>query len=124
MESPKAQHDPVVATRSLTAALTTLADALTRADVNGVLEAEPALTTALAAMSAAGGVLVRSPRDETTRKALAAEMTGARKALARCAALGVSLDLFVRGRGYGGATYNRAGNEPLVDVRTAREHEA
>jgi hypothetical protein len=119
MEPRPTQPDPVAAARSLAAALTTLADALTRADVARVLEAEPALTTALALMKTAGNALAGTPIDEGTRRALGAELDAARRALVRCAALGVSLESFVRGRGFASATYSRSGASSLNELCVA-----
>ena len=121
MDSQGAQPDPAAAARNLTAVLSTLAESLARMDVEGVLHAEPALTTALASIRAGRETLVTAALDDDARKALAAELGRARAALARCAALGVSLDTFVRGRGYAAATYGPTGGSALGDSRTASE---
>jgi hypothetical protein len=119
MDSQVAQPDPVAAARNLTAVLATLAESLAKVDVEGVLHAELALTTALASIRAARETLATAALDGDARKVLAAELGPARAALARCAALGVSLDTFVRGRGYAAATYGPTGGSGLGDSRTS-----
>ena len=113
-----AEQEAMQAARALTTALTGLGDALVRCDLPGVLDAEPALTTALAAATAARSRLAPVSIDRGQAVALAIELEGARAALARCATLGGSLDDFVRGCGLATATYDAAGAGVLPRMRS------
>ena len=99
----------VPAARALTAALTSLGDALAQGDPTGVLAAEPPLTTALAAITSSRSSVAFPALDSDQSAALADELTAARAALTRCAALGASLDEIVRAGGCGTAGYDVAG---------------
>ncbi len=119
MSAGTAETDAVVAARALTRALTSLADALAKGDVARVLDAEPELTTALASMVAVRARLAEPHTDKELANAIATELLSARVALARCAALGASLDDFVRQRGYTAATYSRSGDTSPVAMRAS-----
>ncbi len=82
--------DPVVAGGRLRAALEAVADALARADIDGLLTAEQSLEVALtdcARLVASGG---------TASAALRPEIDASRRALMRCRRLGASLGNFAR----------------------------
>ena len=82
--------EPVAAGGRLRAALEAVADALGRADMDGLLIAEAALESALAdcaRVAAAGG---------RTAAALRPEIDASRRALMRCRRLGASLGEFAR----------------------------
>jgi hypothetical protein len=82
--------DPTAAGGRLRVALEAVADALGRADMDGLLAAEQALESALAdcaRLAASGGTLPA---------ALRSELDASRRALMRCRRLGASLGEFAR----------------------------
>ena len=107
------------AARALTTALTSLGNALAGADLSGVLDAEPILTTALAAVMSSRARLPGSALEGEGATALAAELNAARQALARCATLGRSLDEVVRTGGLATAGYDAAGASIHSSPRSA-----
>ena len=113
------EHEVFRAARALRAALTTLGDALAAGDVRSVLDAEPALIDALASVTTVRSRPTPVPMAREEAAALAKELEAARAALARCAALGRSLDDFVRGRGFATATYDATGVGVTARVRSA-----
>jgi hypothetical protein len=109
LDSPVVEEALPAAARALTVALTSLGDALARADLSGVLDAEPSLTTALAAVSSSRLRLNAPALEGDQAVTLVTELNAAREALARCAALGQSLDAVVRIGTLGTAGYDAAG---------------
>lgn len=108
MAEMSTNQQAAVAARTLTTALTALGDALASGNLAGVLDAEPALSTALASVVAARSGLA-PPVGRAQTLALALELTATRAALARCAALGAALEEFVRGSGLSSTAYDASG---------------
>jgi hypothetical protein len=118
--SSGSEQDALGAARRLREGLSDLADALETGRLAAVLDAEPRLATAVAAISAIRPRLMPGDLDPRGAVALRTELEAASAALRRCAALGLSLDDLVRGRCSSGV-YGASGQAVPVRVRGAVE---
>jgi hypothetical protein len=82
-----------------------------------VLEAEPALSAAVALMSDVRRRLTAGQLTEDEARGLRHELLTARAAIGRSAALGTAIDDWIRGRGYATETYDATGSGVLPERR-------
>lgn len=100
--------DVLAAARQLRAGLSALARALEASQLAAILDAEPVLATALTSAASLRSRAASADFDANTAAAIRSELRRASALLARCAALGGTLDEHVRGR-FGVAGYGASG---------------